>query len=219
MSDLDEMTLRRLYLDEGLSIGRIAKLLHVRKQSICAALAQWDIPRRSRGARPVAVVREVRLTEAYLRRRYVDEGATIRDIAAEAMVSSRAVRNALIHWNIPRRRRGPRRDRPPLPEPIRQAIRSRVAVLGITETARRIQQSAEVIHAIIGTEPLPRGQKPRVDDQAARDAYDTGTPIADIAARFSVSERAIRWRLQRTCVRAVDMSTIEPGTTDGSAGS
>ena len=204
--------------DEGRTIEAIARQLHVRKQTICTALAQCDIPRRRRGARSAAAMPHARLTEAYLRRRYIDEGATIREIAAEIAVSQRGVRNALIQLNIPRRRRGPRRDRPPPPEPIRLTIRSRVAVLGIMETARRIQQPVEVLHAILRTEPLPRGKKPRVDDQAGRDAYETGTPIAEIAARFGVSQRAIRRRLQRTCVRPVVRPTAAPGPNDESAG-
>ena len=48
---LDSATLRKLYEEDGLTIAAIAQLLHVRKQTICDALAAANIPRRRRGPR------------------------------------------------------------------------------------------------------------------------------------------------------------------------
>jgi transposase-like protein len=214
MAELDEATLRRWYLDEGRSIGTIARTLGVRKQIVCDALAMWDIPCRPRGWQITAPVRDERLNEIYLRQRYLEDSANLRDIAAETGVSHSTVRRALIQWNITRQRRGPRRDRPAPPEAVRLAIRSRVAVLGIQETARRIQQPIEVIHAILGTEPLPRGATPRVDDQMIRSAYDDGLPIKEIAAQAGVSRRSIERSLQRTCIRPASPTTKALGTKD-----
>jgi hypothetical protein len=147
MLKLDESTLRQLYVDESYSIGAIARLLRVRKQTICDALVQWSIPRRRLGAR---------------------------------------------------------RDRRPVSADVQQAIKARVAAFGIRPTAQLLGQPPEVIHAILGTRPLPRGEKPRVDRAAARAAYETGTPIAEIAARFGVSTRTIRRNLQYTDISMLD---------------
>jgi hypothetical protein len=86
----------------------------------------------------------------------------------------------------------------------RQAIKARVAAFGVRPTARLLGQPPEIIHAILGTCPLPRGEKPRVDRPAARTAYAVGTPIAEIAAHFGVSILTIQRNLQYT-----DVSTLE----------
>jgi transposase len=211
MAELDEATLRRWYLDEGRSIGAIARMLGVRKQTVCDALVMWDIPSRPRGQQLTALVGDERLSETYLRQRYLEDNANLRDIAAETGVSYSTIRRALIQWNITRQRRGRRRDRPAPPEAVRMAIRSRVAVLGIQETARRIQQPAEVIHAILGTEPLPRGARPRVDDQMIRSAYDDGLSIKEIAAQAGVSRRSVERSLQRTCIRPASQTDKSAG--------
>ena len=148
MLKLDEPTLRQLYVDEGYSIGALARLLRVRKQTIC---------------------------------------------------------DALVRWGIPRRRRGARRDRRPVSADVQQAIKARVAAFGVRPTAQLLGQPPEVIHAILGTRPLPRGEKPRVDRAAARAAYEAGTPIAEIATRFGVTTRTIRRNLQYT-----DILLLEP---------
>jgi hypothetical protein len=51
MAELDAATLRRMYVDERMTVTEIARTLRVRKQTVCDALAQWDIPRRRRGLR------------------------------------------------------------------------------------------------------------------------------------------------------------------------
>ena len=204
MRVLDEAMLRRLYLIEGHTIAQIARTFHMRKQAICAALAQWAIPRRSRGPRRIQAQQETSLDAGTLRRLYLDEHQTIREIARILQVSPRAVHDVLIRWNIPRRRRGPRRDIRPVPESTRLALRSLVAVRGVRGAAGYLKTSPEVIHAILGTRPLPRGTKPRVDDQAVRAAYDAGTPVAAIAAQWGCSERTVWRSLQRTCMRPSD---------------
>ena len=51
MAELDVTTLRRMYVDEGMTVAMIARTLRVRKQTVCDALARLDIPRRRRGPR------------------------------------------------------------------------------------------------------------------------------------------------------------------------
>lgn len=199
MARLDERILRRLYLEEGHTIQQIARLLHMRKQTICNALEQWHIPRRPGRWRRSAAA-STSIDGETLRRMYQDEDHTIREIARTLQVSSNIIRDSLIRWNIPRRRRGPRRDMRPLPESTQQALRALVAVRGEPGAARYLKTSPEVIHAILGTRPLPRGMQPRVDDQAVRVAYEASMPIAAIAAHWRCSTRTIWRSLQRTCV-------------------
>jgi predicted DNA-binding protein YlxM (UPF0122 family) len=103
----DEKTLRRLYLEEQLSIRAIAELKQVPTRTIYDALIQYRIPRRpakfrSSRAEPIAAP----FDEASLRRLYVGEERSIRDIAALYQVSTRMVYDALSHYRIPRRTSG-----------------------------------------------------------------------------------------------------------------
>lgn len=49
--NLDAETLRRMYVDDELTVAAIARALRVRKQIVCEALEQWEIPRRRHGPR------------------------------------------------------------------------------------------------------------------------------------------------------------------------
>jgi hypothetical protein len=142
--DLEAETLRRMYLDEGMTIAAIARTLRVRKQIVCAALAQW---------------------------------------------------------NIPRRRRGPRRHFPQLPYPpgaLRQLIRRK----GMCAVAQSLGVATDVLYAAIERDPLPRGTKRRVDDAAVWAAYQAGVPIADMRVQFRCSDDTIRRSLRRSFLRA-----------------
>ena len=80
---LDEAELRHLYLEEQCSIRTMATLLHVPTGAIYRALIHYDIPRRSGRfhATPDQPVK-ARFDEATLRRLYLEEQRSIRDIAA-----------------------------------------------------------------------------------------------------------------------------------------
>ena len=104
---LDEMTLRQLYLDDQLSIRAIAELKQAPTRTIYDALIQYRIPRRParfRSSRAEPVVAP--FDEACLRRLYLAEERSIRDIAALYQVSTRMVYDALSHYRIPRRTSG-----------------------------------------------------------------------------------------------------------------
>jgi hypothetical protein len=101
---LEEAELRRLYVDEQRSIRAIATLLHVSTYAIYNALIRYDIPRHRCGFRsPQSQPTKVQLDEATLRRMYLDEQRSIRDIAVLRKVSTRTVQTALIRYHIPRR--------------------------------------------------------------------------------------------------------------------
>jgi predicted DNA-binding protein YlxM (UPF0122 family) len=110
---LDEITLRRLYLDEQRSIREISQLMHVSTRGVYDALIYYRIPRRASGFRnPQAQPANTALDEATLRRLYLDEERSIRDIAALCNVSTRMVYDAMGRYNIARRTSGHRKQRP-----------------------------------------------------------------------------------------------------------
>jgi predicted DNA-binding protein YlxM (UPF0122 family) len=110
---LDEITLRRLYLDEQRSIREISQLVHVSTRSIYDALIHYRIPRRASGFRsPQAQPAKKALDEATLRHLYLEEERSIRDIAALCQVSTRMVYDTMGRYNIARRTSGYRKPRP-----------------------------------------------------------------------------------------------------------
>lgn len=101
---LEKELLERLYLEEQRTIREIATQLGVPSRSVYDAMIHHRIPRRPAFYRPEhPVAHERQLGEAELRRWYIDEERSIRAIAGLAQVSTRAVSEALIRYNIPRR--------------------------------------------------------------------------------------------------------------------
>lgn len=106
---IDEPTIRRLYVQEQRSIRAIATLLQVPTRLVYDALVRYRIPRRTTGFRPQRVEPdEAPFDEITLRRWYLEEECSIRTIAKRTNVSTRVVYEALIHYNIPRRKVGQR---------------------------------------------------------------------------------------------------------------
>jgi predicted DNA-binding protein YlxM (UPF0122 family) len=107
---LDEAQLRRLYLDEQLSIRAIAKHAQVSTRVVYDSLIAYRIPRRTswprRPAVPVLTLATGTLDEVSLRHLYEHDQRSIADIAATMKCSPSCIRNALVRWGIVRRRRG-----------------------------------------------------------------------------------------------------------------
>jgi hypothetical protein len=101
-----------MYLDEQRSIREIAQLEHISTRAIYDALIHYCIPRRAPGfRRRRAQPASVPFDEPTLRRLYLDEERSIRNIAALYQVSTRIVYDALSRYCIPRRTTGHRRQR------------------------------------------------------------------------------------------------------------
>jgi len=157
------------------------------------------------------------LDEATLRHLYVDDYCTIHDIALRFQVSQRTIRTALLRWDIPRRKRGPIRDRP-VSETVRATIRDTVNARGVPGAAATWGMSREMIYAILGEQPRMRGRDRRVDDQAVRQAYDSGTPVAAIAAHWSCSPRTIYRSLSRMRIRSAAAAAGQSDESDSIVG-
>jgi predicted DNA-binding protein YlxM (UPF0122 family) len=110
---LDEVTLRRLYLDEQQSIRAIAESEHVATRTVYDALIHYRIPRRQAGFRSSSLPpADPLFDEATLRCLYLEEQRSIRDIATQHRVSTRMVYDAMSRYCIPRRTAGQRRPAP-----------------------------------------------------------------------------------------------------------
>lgn len=110
---IDEDRLQQLYIAEQRSIRDIAALEHMPTRAIYDALIRYNIPRRPAGFHKKHLQpTTASFDEATLRRLYLDEERSIRDIAALYQVSTRAVYDALIHHRIPRRKTGQQRPEP-----------------------------------------------------------------------------------------------------------
>ena len=114
---IEEERLQQLYVTEQRSIRDIATLEHLPTRTVYDALIHYRIPHRPAGfhtKKPKAT--ESPLNEMTLRRLYLEEQRSIRDIAALQQVSTRMVYDALTHYRIPRRPAG--QQRRPMPNAI-----------------------------------------------------------------------------------------------------
>jgi hypothetical protein len=107
----DEVTLRKLYLDDENSIRAIATMYQISSRKVYDALTQYRIPRRTRGHRRAAPAFVLELSNGtldhvQLRHLYEQEGQSIAAIAAQYQCTANRIRTALVRWGIARRRRG-----------------------------------------------------------------------------------------------------------------
>ena len=110
---IDEDKLQLLYVAEQRSIRDIAAIEQVSTRIIYDALTRYRIPRRPAGFHKKHIQpATLPFNEPTLRRLYLDEERSIRDIAALYTVSTRMVYDALSHYRIPRRKTGPQRPAP-----------------------------------------------------------------------------------------------------------
>jgi IS30 family transposase len=107
---IDPTTLYRLYVEERRSIRNIALLLHVAPRTVHTAMMRARIPRRKcwEVHRPAVagLVIMHQLDEARLRQLYLVENYSIREIATRVGTCATTIQQALVKWNIPRRKRG-----------------------------------------------------------------------------------------------------------------
>lgn len=147
---IDETTLRQLYLAEQRSIRAIAETTHVPVQTVRELLGRYGIPRRPAGFQPAPDQPDERsFDQAALRRLYLDERRSIRDIAAQYRISTRSVYDALVRYRIPRRSGGYRRPAP------RADAQLEPAALDEATLRRLYEQEGETIAAIAAALACP----------------------------------------------------------------
>jgi DNA invertase Pin-like site-specific DNA recombinase len=105
---LDNVLLRRLYLDEQRTIRAIAELAGCSTYTVYRRLMHYRSPRRSRDQWDRHRVSRVldALDEQTLRCLYLEEQRSIAEVASLLNCSDATIRAALIRWDIPRRPAG-----------------------------------------------------------------------------------------------------------------
>jgi transposase-like protein len=97
-AELDDVEwVRARYFGDRMSIRAIADELGVESNTVARALKRHGVPRRRQADRPGGIDAE------WLRKRYVDDGLTMAQIARDAGVSHTTVRRAMTHYGIARR--------------------------------------------------------------------------------------------------------------------
>jgi hypothetical protein len=140
-----------------------------------------------------------KLTSETLRRMYVDEQQTVIQIARALRVRTQTVCDALKVAGIPRRPCG--RRLPALSSidvQTQRLIQTAVRREGIDRTAQTLALPRDMLHAILGETPQMRSQLRAVsDDGAVWASRQQGATVADLAAQYQCSERAIYRSLRR----------------------
>lgn len=96
--------LRREYVERQRSAADIARDLECSETAVLDALRRHRLPVRDRGGGARRGLMPQQLSDVeWLRVRYLGDGASIRQIAAELDVSASAVAGALRRWGVPRR--------------------------------------------------------------------------------------------------------------------
>jgi hypothetical protein len=95
---LDERTLRKLYIDDKLSIEKIAEKLNSRYDLVRSNLQRFKIPIRS-----IEIYTTSKLTSELLKRLYVDEDLTSRQIADRLGYSALTIQKRLHIFGIKKR--------------------------------------------------------------------------------------------------------------------
>ena len=156
------------------------------------------------------------LDEATLRRLYLEEQRSIREIAQLEHVPTRSVYDALVHYRIPRRASGFRSPRAqPASAPLDEATLQRLYLdeeRSIRNIAALYQVSTRMVYDTLSRYRIPRRttghRQPRpamlelpagtIDEAALRRMYEEeGQSIAAIAASVSCAPSRIRNALVR----------------------
>ncbi len=142
-------------------------------------------------------------TAATLRQLYEEDGKTLREIAAMVGCRMQTLLAAMDAAGIVRRRRG--RRRAPLPAIPPELLAELVRLKGrrwARHMARQWGLNREKFDRLLGQRLGNRGrieQQVLVShDEAIRAAYDAGSPVTALAARYGCTRRAISRSLDRT---------------------
>ena len=149
--------LRRLYVDEGLSIAETARRLHTSTDKVALRLRRYDIPRRPEGRHPAGP--GLRDTVGQL---YAVEGLSVKEVALRVDRSPERVRELLRAAGIPLRPPPPR-PLPPGYEPLSRELLVELYVtqgLTLAEVAERVGGRPARVAAALRRHQIPRRPPP-----------------------------------------------------------
>lgn len=205
----DAAWLRRRYIDEQATTRAIAAECEVSPGVVSRWLAAADIPARSKTVpRPGPY-----LDPAWLRRRYIDEEATAKELADECGVAMRTILSRIESLGVDRRPNGAhvlgRRGAAPLPSGDwhRQRMSDGATLADLAD------ECGVTVHTIVyrlrhlGIDPGPDAPRSHLDDEWLRRRYEVDlVSAATIGAECGVAAMTVLNRLRAMGVR------VRPGT-------
>lgn len=215
-SDTDR--LRRLYVEEQMTISQVAASLGVAPQTVHNRLVAAQIPRRPSPSTPRSDV-----TDDTIRRLYIDLNWSVADIAAHLGCATSTVYGRLDRMGVARRAARPRQD--PLPDDHELKRLYEVEGLSLRLIAERYAVSAQAVRgwtteAGINRRP-PGGVAPEIDFDELVEQYVGGRSGLALAHDHGCSPATIYRRLEQLGVvrrqssPAVDRATLTSALADG----
>jgi transposase len=208
-SDIDR--LRRLYVDQRLTISQIAASLGVAPQTVHNRLVAAKIPRRPSPSTP-----RTDITDDQIRRLYINQGWSAPEIASHFGCGTSTVYARLERLGVARRPARPRSDARPSDEDLRELYAT--DGLSLRQIAERFNVSAQAAHRWVtaaGIERRPPGATAAVidiDELVEQYLDDRSGP--ELAVHYQCSPTTIYRRLEHAGIErrqpapAVDRATL-----------
>lgn len=186
--DIADTELRDLYVAEQLSAPDIARLLDCGTSTVYHRLDRLGIPRRQDGHSPV------RPDRSELNQLYIEEGLSLRQIAARLDVTPPAVAGWLRHYGILARA-----SRTPPVEVDRDAIVDgyRSGLSGLQLAAEHRCSTATIYRELENAAVPRRPLEPKLSRNDLITALDDGCAAGEIAERHDISISAVCRALRR----------------------
>jgi predicted DNA-binding protein YlxM (UPF0122 family) len=193
MSTPETDLLRRLYVDEQLTIGEVAATLGVAAQTVHNRLVAAQIARRASPSTP-----RTDISDDEIRRLYIDRCWSAAEIAAHFGCGASTVYTRLDGMRLARRPARPRQDGRPGDDQMRRLYRTEG--LSLRHIATRYQVSAQTVHgwvAAAGIDRRPPGAlTPTLDSGELAEQYHAGRSGLELARQHRCSPTTIYRRLQ-----------------------
>jgi transposase-like protein len=192
--------LRRLYLDEKVSVRRLCVRYGVAKDTVRRWLVVYEIPLRSQQqASKVRISRKAPpLDKALLERMYVRQGRTMTEIARALKVGTLRVKRSLEHHEIPIQKTGGRRFTYLPPHVLKAMARSQLPLTQMARTLgvgeKRIREELDKLNvdrrrrAANGEGP-PRRSVVRFDEVVVAKTM-TGREVTRLVARLECGHQS-----------------------------
>jgi transposase len=214
----DTERLRRLYVDEQMTISQIAASLAVAPQTVHNRLVAAKIPRRPSPSTP-----RNDITENTIRRLYIDQRCSAAEIASHLGCGTTTVYTRLDRMGVTRRPARPRQDNHPGDDELLQLYTTEC--LSLRQIANRYQVSAQAVHRWITAAGInrrpPGATAPPIDIDELIEQYLAGRTGPDLARHFDCSPTTIYRRLEHAGINrrqpspAVDRTTLIAALADG----
>lgn len=188
-ADIDDDEVRRLYADEGYTAAEVAARLGCATSTVYHRLARMGVPRR-----PPVPRRQINPGTATLRRLYIDDGLSLRQIGGRHGVSPQAVEGWLQSAGIARRAPGAQAPTWDADEPVALYRDG----WGAPRIARHLGCSTPTVYQRLQAAGVPRRvATPSIGRDQLDDGLAQGLSATEMAAAHGVSVSCVCRALAR----------------------